>query len=540
LKGRTSAPFSGSGEARLFENCLSLVENDRRLTIPLKSIRDVSLGHFNWWSQKGERIPFVSLTQDVNGVGHTITLTLREQWIEPLNDTARLTAHWAEEIRKAVKAKTDKGPGLTPEKNVSLANAPYWLLNAMIAAILFVPVLGFLGAEIVKSGEAHKEIGVILLGFGMTLASLGAVICAVMVSIAFAHTRRAIGMGNLQALTERHPSKSHSESRSAEVGPEGTRVIRKWSKAVIIGAVCNGLALFPAALLMVFVVMMAPDPSWNPAVAELVLVISAVVVWGLLALAGNILGVVGVRNIDASRGQLKSRELAMWCAWFWPVAAPILITIWLSKRGVSAPFLMILLAFCGAGLMGLWHLTKRKDGTPAPIEANTATKVLAMTAVAGIVGAMVAGGLAIGGGFGNGRGLAVLGACGLGLAVVAGLVALIWNLAAPRRPHEGSPWPRRLFFLLLCVFVVPPTLLLIAWLVPALAYQGARSERPGPAALEIKEQTSRVKVENLRLEDGQFHFDYSFKGAPELRGRVIVRQWSGGAKPGSLSFLKER
>ncbi len=310
-KGRMSAPFSGQGEARLFENCLSLVENDRRLNIPLKSIRDVSVGHFEWWSQKGVKIPFVSLTQDVNGVGHTITLTLREQWVEPLADTARLTAQWAEEIRKAVTAKTEKELGVTSEKNVSVTNAPYWILNALIAAILFVPLAGFMGAEIVKSGEAHRELGPILLGFGMTLTSLGAALAAVLAAIAFAHTRRAIGMGNLQALTERHPRKEPSHSTpNADVGTEGTRVIRKWSKAVIIGAVCNGLALVPAALLMVFVVMMAPDPSWNPAVAELVVTISAVVVWGLLALAGNILGAVGVRNIDASRGRLKSRELA--------------------------------------------------------------------------------------------------------------------------------------------------------------------------------------------------------------------------------------
>ena len=117
-----------------------------------------------------------------------------------------------------------------------------------------------------------------------------------------------------------------------------------------------------------------------------------------------------------------------------------------------------------------------------------------------------------------------------------------WGLAdwdwPPRRPHEDSPWPRRFFYLFLGVVVVPPTLLLIAWLVPALAYQGARSERPGPAALEIKEQTSRVKVENLRLEDGQFHFDYSFKGAPELRGRVIVRQWSGGGETGKPELFE--
>ena len=516
----------------MFENCLSLVENDRRLTIPLESIRDVSLGYFNWWAQKGEKIPFVSLTQDVNGVGHTITLTLREQWIEPLTDTCRLTAQWTEEIRKAVKARAGREPAVTPEKTVSVTNAPYWILNAMIAAILFIPLFGFFGAEVIKGGESHKELGVILLGVGLTLASLGAALAAVMAAIAFAHTRRAVDIGNLRALTERHSRSDVSPAPGADVGPEGTRVIRKWSKAVIVGAVCNGLALLPAALFMVFVVMMAPDPSWNPAWAELITVIGALAFWGALALAGQILGVVGVRNIDASRGRLRSRELAMWCAWFWPVVAPVLIAFGLSTRGVSGAFILLLLALCGAGLVGLWHLTKGSRSESARSEPNTNSKVVFVAAAIGVLIAILAGILASSGSVGFGEVLVVVFLAILGLSALAGAGALVGNLFSPKRSGEGNPWPRRLFLLLLGVVVIPPALLLVAWLVPALAYQGARAVGPRPAALEIVEQTARVKVDKLIFQGGTLQFDYAFEGAPGLRGWVVVRTWSGGGETG--------
>lgn len=45
FKGRFSAPFLGKGEARLYVNHLTFVKDERPRTIPLKSIRDVSVGH---------------------------------------------------------------------------------------------------------------------------------------------------------------------------------------------------------------------------------------------------------------------------------------------------------------------------------------------------------------------------------------------------------------------------------------------------------------------------------------------------------------
>ncbi len=533
LKGQISAPFSGSGEARLFPDCLSLVENDRRLTISLNSIRDISLGYFDWWSQKGEKIPFVSLTQDVNGVGHTITLTLREQWIEPLTDTARLTARWAEEIRKAVKAKAGKEPGVTPEKNVSLTDAPHWYLNLIIAMAFFTPLFGFLGAEIVQNADRHREFAGLLIGLGMAFGSLvGGVFCLIG-ALAFAHTRRAIGMGNLQALTERHPRKAASQAKPGpHVGPEGTRVVRRWSKPVIVGAVCNGVALPLAVLLLVGSAMMGPGRSGSPSMAWLIATTVGVGIWAALAIAGIILGVVGVRNIDASGGRLRSRELAMWCAWFWPVVAPVTGAFWLSTRGVSAPFLMILLSLWGLLLMGLWHLTKRPDHVPAPVEPQTASRMIFLSVGAGVIAAIAATLLTRSGGVGAVEAMVILGLVLVGCILLAGFGALVWKALATGGRGERNPWGRRIFFLILCVFVVPPTLLLVAWLVPALAYQGARSQGPGPSALEVKDRTARVKIENVRMEGGKLEFDYSFKDAPELRGWLIVREWSGGGETG--------
>jgi tRNA A-37 threonylcarbamoyl transferase component Bud32 len=109
-------------------------------------------------------------------------------------------------------------------------------------------------------------------------------------------------------------------SGAGDAGPGGTRVIRRWSKAVASGAAVNVLALAPAALLMAMVAMMASDPLWNPTGPELAFTIGGVVLWGALALTGLVLGVVGVWNIDASGGRMRSRELGISCAWFWPVS----------------------------------------------------------------------------------------------------------------------------------------------------------------------------------------------------------------------------
>ena len=515
FKGRFSAPFLGSGEARLYRNHLTLVNDDQPQTIPLKSIRDVSVGHFQWWAQKGVQVPFVSVTHEVNGIPHTLTLTLREQWVEPLSDTNRITAHAAEEIRKATAAVSEKEPGKSPKAGVSIDNPPSWILSAMIAVLLFCPLFGFMGAEIVGNGEKHHNNMAVIAGFGLVALSLAAAIAGVLASICLAHTRRAIALGNLQALTERHPEHDKSREGSQPLGPEGTQVVRRrWSKCVIISAVANVLSLAPAAILIVFAVLMISDDSWNPgAGGELVFMILTIASWLALASTGVILAVAGIRKIVASGGRLRSWELAHWCAWLWPIATPLLLFAFLLTRHFPVT---IALAYTILATVPAWYvyfLTRRRGRSHAfeqqsPwnnqriwIRRIAALSGLGMMLTLAIVSMM--GKSSPGPGIGAIEIVVIFGI--LGFFAVAMLVVrgVVKHAASPAGNAPRNPWPRRVFYLLLCIVVIPIALLAIAVIVSTLAYQGTQTsadeiERREAAKIEMKELSAKVAAEQAR------------------------------------------
>ena len=88
----------------------------------------------------------------------------------------------------------------------------------------------------------------------------------------------------------------------------------------------------------------------------------------------------------------------------------------------------------------------------------------------------------------------------VGGAFLAGIGVLVWKAVSPKGAGEGNPWSRRVFYLLLCVVVIPVALLAVGLMVPMLAYQSARlpkeeAERMEAAARsseEIAEQSARL------------------------------------------------
>lgn len=548
FKGRFSAPFLGSGEARLYRNHLTLVNDGQTQTIPLKSIRDISVGHFQWWAKKGVQVPFVSITHEVNGIPHTLTLTLREQWVEPLSDTNRITAHAAEEIRKAATAASGKESGKSPSEGVSIDNPPAWILTAMIAVALFCPLFGFLGAELVVNGEKHGNTMAIIAGFGLIGLALASAIASVMAAICFTHTRRAIGLGNLQALTERHPEHDQTRDESQPMGQEGTQVVqRRWSKCVIISAVANVLSLAPAAILIAMAVMMIPDPSWNPGGGELTFVILMITAWLSLAMTGVILAVVGIRKIIASGGRLRSWELAHWCAWLWPIATPLLVFAFLLTRHAPVP---IALAYTIGATVPAWfvYFLTRRRGRSQAFEThspwnNQRIWIRRIAALSGLSIILTLAIVAMMGKSGKGPGIGameivvifgILGFFAIAMLVVRGMIK---HAASPAGGAPRNPWPRRVFYLLLCIVVIPIALLAIALIIPALAYQDARMS-PAEVQLQqakenkMKELSVRVVAEHARHQEAHVGKDLGWlKGTwvydEELSGPI--RETAGGS-----------
>ena len=321
FKARFSHPFTVAGDLMLEPDQLVFETPDSLLTFPLKNITDVSVGQLEWWSQKGG-ISVISITLEKDGLQRTLMLRPSGPWPEPVLQSNRHVAEWADDIRKAIEAVGSQARE-TPSESLPLPPAPKWIVPTCIASIMFIPLFGFLGAEVVGNGERHDDWLAIGLGFGLIIAVLTAAMFCLIASLTFTSTRWALGRGNLFGLTlpltEGSPTPGAPEKRSATAGAAvafgavllylGTALcfplaslfrmgesglvgcfgivfslaviaaVAVWEKGLPgriwmrSGSVIAGLLALPVIPFAgFFLYALSEDPSWNPATTEAVIV----------------------------------------------------------------------------------------------------------------------------------------------------------------------------------------------------------------------------------------------------------------------------
>ena len=200
FKARFNHPFISAGDLMLERDKLVFTTDGSEMVFAFKSIRDVSVGQLEWWSQKGG-ISVISITLEGDGIQRTFLLRPMGPWPEPVLQSNRHCAEWADAIRKGVAAVAGSEPRETPASSLPFPPAPRWIMPTVIATAFFCPLFAFLGAEIVANGERHDDLLPILLGFGLIGAALVAVMYALAGSLGFVSTRWALMRGNLHGLT---------------------------------------------------------------------------------------------------------------------------------------------------------------------------------------------------------------------------------------------------------------------------------------------------------------------------------------------------
>ena len=443
FKARFTHPFTEAGDLKLEDRSLVFESVGGRTEIPLAAIKDVSVGHMEWWSVAQRHITLISITHETDGTQRTLVLRPVGPWPEPVWDSNRHVTEWADAIRRAVREAGAPEPAVTPEKSLPIPPPATWIKPVLITAILFAPMFGFMGAEVVKSGESHHSAVAVLLGFGVILASLGSAFCALFAALGFTTTRWALDRGNLHGLTVRAGHFAR-EKRRGDGGSTG------------VGA---------AVGIVTFYAMVILPGSWLAA---------------MLGPGGPLIAAVSAAFFAAVIGAFAAAKTP---------ARP-----WL--RGLSVIAVMMSLPAIAYGLFFLMALIEEKGGwNPAPAEAVFVPLTM------------------------------------------FGMLALPWSAIRLHRACASAkdateevpsapvvnPWPRRVFYLIVAIIVVPVVLFVVALVVPYLAWRSS-AEGPHPTQVALKSVLvhSNLVVAHIDVwsSSGGFSVSAKYEG-PRLSEEIV-------------------
>lgn len=439
FKARFAHPFTAAGDLILESDRLVFESGGERTLIELKSIRDLSVGHLEWWSANGRQIALLSLTYEDKGAERTLVLRPTGPWPEPVWESNRHVADWAKSIREAVRSVSSSEPAETPANCLPLPPGPGWIKPAVIAAILFAPLFGFMGAEIVSNGERHQQMPVTLLGFLIIAGALIAAFSAFLGALGLVTTRWALDRGNLHGLTTySRPAATPGAVPFSEHGvTTGVRLVVLYGGFIL---AMVGLSLLRSL----------------PIRSDLTLVIGVFVFLLVMFQGMKFLG----------HGPLKTGTLRLFA--------------WLATL-MSLP----IIAF---GLFFAFALMNESGGwNPAPAEAIMVPWIW-------------------------------LGCIGLPWSAVRLHRAYRARVQAqPAAPHTGNPWPRRVYYLIICLIVVPIALFVIMLLVPYLAWRQSAQPHPTQVGLQSVFVNSNLVVARFDV----YSRSGGFSVTPEYEGMTL-------------------
>jgi len=227
--GQQARIFQCKGELRLeLENLTFISPWQTRVVIPLKEIRDLSIGQFQIWTapwvMKHERIYFLSITFGTGGRQRTVHLTPVPSAVSsPVLINAQVT-EWFEAVRKAVVAITGASPRVSEPAAATIRAQRSWRRRAG-PLLLLAPLAAWLvGVMNIRSpfgpAPAAPWLSALLLTLPYGLA-LG------WFSFSFLKANQALKSGNLDAVTSDEPPGYSGDSIGADVPVPGESQAKK-------------------------------------------------------------------------------------------------------------------------------------------------------------------------------------------------------------------------------------------------------------------------------------------------------------------------
>jgi serine/threonine protein kinase len=205
--------FQCKGELRLEAAELVFISPwQTRVVIPLKDIRDLSIGQFQMWTtpwvMKYERLNFLSVAFGAEGERRTVHLTPVLPGTTSTAQADAQVAEWREEIRAAAVALTGAAPRTSEPATVSISAQPGWNRKGvpLFAAFLLTWVL-LLWRLPKLAGPAPDALTIVV--FVAMLLLLGA--CC-WYGLGFLQANRALNRGDFDAVTCDEPPPAASDS----------------------------------------------------------------------------------------------------------------------------------------------------------------------------------------------------------------------------------------------------------------------------------------------------------------------------------------
>ena len=327
--------YQCKGDLRLeAENLLFISPWQTRVLIPLREIRNVSIGQFQMWTTpwaiKYERIFFLSVTFGPNGRERTIHLTpVPAGASSPALINAQV-AEWFEAVRQAVVAITGASPQVSEPVAMMVRAQHSWSRRAG-PLLLIAPVAAWLvGIMNVTSNIGPAPAAPWLSALILTLL---ACLALGWYSYGFFKANQAIKSGDLDAVTSDEPP-GDPEDTGGDVPPANGSEPKKpkppfWWTASAWALVCVGIlalidtltgvisrpinqTLYPGvAHLFVGIAMLTLSPRWRRiALATLALALAAGVFIGVMMIVSPEHGWVSFPGLNANIPATEMPRLA--------------------------------------------------------------------------------------------------------------------------------------------------------------------------------------------------------------------------------------
>jgi len=116
FRGRHLYIYQGNGQLRLDAHSLSFISGWQRVTIPLASIRALTLGEFSL-SAKPMRLYYLEVTFLENGDSRTLLFAPTRSALRPVWETNKGVAEWASAVQEALQVATGRTIALNRTKD---------------------------------------------------------------------------------------------------------------------------------------------------------------------------------------------------------------------------------------------------------------------------------------------------------------------------------------------------------------------------------------------------------------------------------------
>ena len=219
FRGPQAQLFQCRGELRLDDANLVFVSPwQTRVVMPLKEIRDLSIGQFQMWTtpwvMKYERLNFLAVSFGAGERLRTVLLTPVPAGPTSASLINAQVAEWFEAIRNAIVAVAGAAPRVSEPAAMTIRAQRCW--NRRAGPWLFAPLVAWIVGILNIRSDGPASAPAWAAAFALTL-----LLCLVLgwFCFGFLTANSALKSGNLDAVTSDEPPEDSAGSGSAPAGP---------------------------------------------------------------------------------------------------------------------------------------------------------------------------------------------------------------------------------------------------------------------------------------------------------------------------------